>query len=322
MALSFLVGYFITARALKPVVEISKTAASLSITELSTRLKLPAAKDEIRDLTITFNGMIDRLEDAFGRLQRFSGDVSHELRTPIAVVRGEADFALRKKRTAEEYEDSLRVISKESVHMTSIIEDLLLLARAHSKSVAIQWEEIEPVSIVHGVKKALTTLMESKSIELKITNDGPQKFFGSPGYLSLVLNNIISNSIKHSPKGSLVDVYISQNPGGTLFSVADHGVGIEEEALPYIFDPFYREDTARNRKAGGTGIGLSLAKALVGLHGGDISVSSKIGHGSTFTVFIPFKILSNEEKEASKKSDAIKAMFAKKQLERGAPLTT
>lgn len=293
VAFSVLFGYFLTKRSLNPVRVMTNTAQGLSIQDLGVRIPLPVAKDELRELAETFNSMMDRLEDSVKRLRRFTGDVSHELRTPLAVLRAEAEFALRKERSADQYKESVEIIAKEAVHMGSITEDLLLLARAESMSVAMSWQKFCLESFVKGIIHDTEPDFLARNIALQVKL-APEinEIEASDTYLSLALRNIVANAAKHSESGGVVkfDVNMSASPGGVKgieFDVSDTGEGIPEKDLPHIFDPFYRADTARNRGTGGAGIGLSLAMALVKLHGGDLTVNSNGKTGTTFKVFIP-----------------------------------
>jgi heavy metal sensor kinase len=305
LVLSVVFGYVLTKRSLKPVTAISAAATKLSGEDLSVRLPLTEANDELRTLTGSFNDMLDRLDDAFMRLRRFTGDVSHELRTPLAVLRGEAELALRKERSPEDYRASLRTIVTEASNMTGIIEDLLLLARAESKAVAMTWMELSTVDFLTDVLNVVQPVYEARKVNLRLVNRATSRFEANPGYLNLALKNILINAAKHSTAGSTVEFDVGPSPDGkgdTLFTITDSGEGISAENIPYIFDPFYRVDTARNRAAGGTGIGLSLALALVKLHNGTISVQSKPGEGASFCVRIPSPKPQPERPRAAKEA--------------------
>jgi len=310
LLLSVFFGYLLTARSLKPVKDLTCAAGRMSAANLGGRLALPAARDELRALAQTFNAMLDRLEDAFKRLRRFSGDVSHELRTPLAVLRGEAELALRRRRTPEEYETALRTIVSESATMTETIEELLLLARAESKSVAMHWQEIHTETFIKEVMALVEWVYEERGIKLLIVTSGAREtFMGSPGFLSLALKNVLLNASKHSANGGTVEFEAWHDGIEMNFAIRDQGEGIPEADQPYIFDPFYRADTARNRAAGGTGIGLSLALAMVRLHNGTIRVSSKPGQGATFIVTLgtaDSKVGETEEVKANAAKHAIK----------------
>lgn len=286
LALSVVFGYILTKRSLKPVTDISVAAAKLGSDDLSVRLPLTEANDELRQLAKTFNEMLDRLEDAFLRLRRFTGDVSHELRTPLAVLRGEAELALRKERSPDDYRASLKTMVIEANHMTGIIEDLLLLARAESKAVAMSWLELDTADFLSDLVNVVQPVYEAKNVQLRLVNRAGHRMHANPGYLTLALKNILLNAAKHSLPGNSVEFEVSTEPGAVIFQITDSGEGIPADSIPYIFDPFYRVDSARNRAAGGTGIGLSLAMALVKLHNGTITVRSKMGEGASFCVKI------------------------------------
>ena len=294
--LSALLGYLLTKRALKPVHDMQLAAAGLGAKDLEQRLDLPPAHDELRALAETFNGMLARLEDAFKRLRRFSGDVSHELRTPVAVLRAEAELALRRERPPEEYREALRNILTETSQMSGIIEDLLLLARAESKSVAMQWAEVDASHFIDAIRESVQPVFDKRNVTLVTPYSGESTesaehdlgtFRASAGYLSIAIKNLLLNAAKHSAAGSTVQLEMIRAAGEVIFKVVDQGEGIPSESLPYIFDPFYRADTARNRASGGAGVGLSLTKAMVGLHSGTIDVTSTFGQGATFTIHLP-----------------------------------
>ncbi|MFW7377986.1 MAG: sensor histidine kinase [Oligoflexus sp.] len=284
-------GYLLTRWSFRPVAKITNAVANLGVSDdFDKRLKLPPANDELRRLVQTFNEMIERIEDAFFRLRRFTGDVSHELRTPLAVLRGEAELALRRERSPEEYKKSLQAIVHETSQMSHIVEDLLLLARAQGKSIAIKWEEIDLQRFLDDLMASVRVNYETKGVKLTLTNEGQPTLRVSANYLLLALKNILLNACKHSAAQGQVDLIVKSTFGETRFIVKDYGEGIPKGSLPYIFDTFYRADTARNRASGGAGIGLSLAKALVEMHGGNLLVESEEGHGACFTATIPHSL--------------------------------
>ncbi len=285
--LAILLGYVFTSLSFRSVREITKEASNIHFDRMQQRLPLPVAKDELYSLTQTFNDLLGRLEESIIRQKRFTGDVSHELRTSLAVLRGEAQFALRRERPAQEYKDALTSILDESVHMSGIVEDLLLLSRAQSKSVAMSWERIETPDFLLELEGMVKSEFKNRKIKLTYEMDIPDHFFAAKNYLLLSLKNILINAAKHSKdrKEVLFRGFVENDR--VQFSIRDYGEGIPQESLPHIFESFYRADTARNRKEGGAGIGLSLAQALIGLHQGNIAVESSVGEGSKFTVSIP-----------------------------------
>lgn len=287
LVMALLIGYFLTSRAFKPVVELQRSASKITIEDLKGRLKLPRARDELYDLASSYNGMLSRMEDAVNRLRRFAGDVSHELRTPIAVIRAEAELAARRKREPEEYQAALARIQKEASDMTHIVEDLLLLAKAESQSVAMNWQDLPLEPLMSQIESSVAMEFQSRNVSLNMQYSKNLKISCSQTYLALALKNLLSNAAKHSTPGQVVDFKVQKKRSALEFRVKDRGDGIAPKDLEHIFDAFYRADTARNRSTGGVGIGLSLAKALVTSHGGQVEVSSELGKGTEFVVSIP-----------------------------------
>jgi signal transduction histidine kinase len=285
--LCILLGYVFTSLSFRSVREITKEASNINFDRMQARLPLPIAKDELYSLTNTFNDLLGRLEESIARQKRFTGDVSHELRTSLAVLRGEAQLALRRERDPQEYKDALVSILDESVHMSGIVEDLLLLSRAQSKSVAMSWERVDTPDFLLELESMVKPEFVSRGIKLTYEMDIPDHFFAAKNYLLLSLKNILINAAKHTKKQKEVVIRAVVEAERVRFAIKDFGEGIPEDSLPHIFESFFRADTARNRKEGGAGIGLSLAQALIGLHQGEITVESKVGVGSTFTVSIP-----------------------------------
>ncbi|MFK7873352.1 MAG: ATP-binding protein [Oligoflexales bacterium] len=285
--LSILVGYRLTAQALRPVRDIARAAASLGIDDMSIRLPVPKARDELQNLTNTFNAMLDRLEESVTKLQRFAGAASHELRTPLAVLRGEAEFALRRERSNDDYRKSLSNIVNESQQMTMIVEDLLLFARAQSRALHMSWASLGLGQFIASLRQMVDPVFEQLDVELEVLYPDNVNIEASPRYLSLAMKNILQNAAQHSPAHSKVRLSISRQGPWLEMTIQDHGHGIPPEAVPHVFEAFYRVDTARTRTSGGSGVGLSLTKALIQLHSGTVEVSSELGKGTRFEIRIP-----------------------------------
>ena len=218
---------------------------------------MPNVRDELHDLAETFNRMLSRLEDDFERQRRFSSDVSHELRTPLTAIRGEAELALRRQRPAEDYRTALETIQKESVAMGVTVEDLLLLARAETGGLPTTKVPVATGEFLANAAAKAEQLGKAKQIQVRvIETEAPVNFLAAENYLSLALGNLLSNAVKHSPERGVVTLTCKKSKKGLVtFSVADQGEGIPPVLLEKIFDPFCRVDSARNRIAGGVGIG-------------------------------------------------------------------
>lgn len=303
LAIALLLGHGLTGRSLRRVSAISQAASEIGSEDLRVRLPVPSARDEFRTLTVTFNQMFDRLADAFGRLRRFSGDVSHELRTPLAVLQSEVDLALRRPRSQSEYVAALKNIESEIGHMTQVVDELLLLARAQSGSLAIQRTEVSSQDLVKSVLTSIDGLARAKNVRFDFVPEGPLgPLMLSELHTTLALKNILLNAIKHSPEGGTVQIISRTDHDQGLWQVdiRDQGEGVAEEDRPFIFDPFYRSDSARNRAAGGVGLGLPLARALMSLQGGQVAyVEGSQWKGATFRMTLPMEPALGQQERLS-----------------------
>ena len=288
LLLSALGGCAISSRALKPVDDITRTAQSISIEDLSHRLDVPATGDELERLAATWNGMLERLETAVSQLRQFTADASHELRTPTAVIRTTAELALRRERPAAEYRQALRKVMAEAGRMTRLVEDLLTLARTDGNLDAPPVSPVDLPDLVRDVCQDYRVLSEAKQLQFDWAVPATHVAVnGSEPALRRLLVVLLDNAIKFTPAGGKVSVSLHEDSGAAWLEVADTGVGISESALPHIFDRFYRADPSRSRNAGGYGLGLSVAKWIADRHHAGIEVESTEDTGSVFRVSFP-----------------------------------
>lgn len=279
-------GVFLAGRVLKPVQQITDAARDIEETDLSRRIGVNT-RDELGQLALTLNQMIERLEKAFNRQREFTGDASHELRTPLSVIQAESTLALQRVRSPEEYQKSLESIAEEADHMARIIDQLLALARADSGHERLALEELDLNQPVREVAADMEALSRDRGLEFDLRLGDPVIVRGHSGLLRQLLLNLVSNAVRYTPEGGKVSIAASASNGLGVVSVSDTGQGIPAQHLPHIFDRFYRVDKARSRSEGGSGLGLSICKQVVELHGGRIEVESREGHGSTFTIMLP-----------------------------------
>ncbi len=280
-------GYFISRRALKPVDDITATARSIGIANLSSRLAATGAGDELARLASAWNEMLARLEAAVNRLRQFTADASHELRTPVAIIRTTAELALRRERSGEEYREALRQIAHESERETRLIEDLLTLARADASGSAFPLEPLDLVPLVREVAAQASLLAEAGGLRMEVAlpaHAAPVR--GNSAALRRLVLILLDNAIKFTAPGGAIAVTLAGAPAPTL-AIRDTGIGIDPEVLPHIFERFYRADPSRNRDAGGSGLGLAIAKWIAERHHASIDALSVPGHGSEFTVRFP-----------------------------------
>ncbi len=287
LAVSVVGGYFLAKQSLKPVQEITQTTRTITATNLHERIRVKNPEDEIGRLTETLNDMIGRLEASFEQVQQFSLDASHELRTPLTIMRGEIELALRGNRKGASYKKTLASLLEEVLRMTSIIEGLILLAKADSGTVKLERKPTRLDSLAGEIKEDAEILAEQKKISVSISKLEEITVLGDPVRLRQLMLNLVDNAIKYTPKGGRIILSLERNDGNASFSVEDSGVGIPPGELKKIFDRFYRVDKSRSRLPDGLGLGLSISKWVAEAHGGALHAESKLGSGSKFTVVLP-----------------------------------
>ncbi|HYL74124.1 MAG TPA: ATP-binding protein [Bryobacteraceae bacterium] len=288
LLLASLGGYWISRRALAPVDAITNAARSIGIQNLSQRLAVPGAGDELQRLSETWNGMLARLESAVKRLSQFTADASHELRTPIALIRTTAELSLRRERAPEIYREALRQVVAESERTTRLIEDLLLLARADAGLPALPLERIELTPLLRDVCQQGQVLAEARQLQISTdVPDQPVYVQANDPELRRLILLLLDNAVKYTPAGGRINVALASDTAGATLAVCDTGVGIPDSALPHVFERFYRVDESRNRDDGGAGLGLSIAKWIADRHHASLEAESVLGQGSTFRVRFP-----------------------------------
>jgi heavy metal sensor kinase len=298
-------GWLLARRALRPVDQMTTTARRIEAEHLGKRIEGAEADDELGRLARTLNEMLARLESAFAQVRRFSADASHELKTPLTVLRGEIEVALRNPRDPAEYQRVLMSVLEEVESMARLVDDLLLLSRADAG--ALRWGAgpVEMDRLVEEVAKEGEILGRGKQVQVKIQELEPLVIQGDGQRLKQLLRNLVDNGVKYAPPGGQVSLTLravkgeapepnskfeipnSKSPDWAEIEVRDTGIGIPPEALPRIFERFYRVDPARSRETGGAGLGLCIAKTIAEAHGGSIGAESTPGSGSTFTVRLP-----------------------------------
>jgi heavy metal sensor kinase len=288
LVLSALVSFWLTSYAFAPIHRLTQTARIIKGGDLRQRVPLPQSHDELRHLAVTLNEMIAHLEQAFLRQRRFVTDASHELRTPITVIRSKAKLALLQVFTPEEYANVFQTIHNEAERLGRLISDLLVLASADEGQVRLEDETIRFDLLVEAVAATVDMLTEQHQVTIQVTVTEPTSVRGDEARLMQVVMNLLENAIYYNEAGGQVFVSVRAQQGQALLIVRDTGIGIAPEHLPFLFDRFYRVDSARIYTAGGnSGLGLSIVDWIVKAHGGSVTVESRVGAGSTFTVALP-----------------------------------
>jgi heavy metal sensor kinase len=287
LVLAGLGGLLIAGRALAPVDSVTRLARRISAEDLSARLDLDLPDDELGRLARTFDEMIARLEGAFRRQRQFTGDASHELRTPLTALKGQVEVALARPREPDEYRAVLRVVNEEVDRLIHLVGSLLTLARADAGEIPLAREPISVGDAVSGAVEQLEPLADQRGVSLSV-EPGPETTIEVDESLLLqLLLNLLDNAIKYTPAGGTVRATWVVADDSAIVTVSDSGIGIDAEHLPHVFERFYRVDKARSRSEGGTGLGLAISRWIVDAHGGEISVASTPGHGTSVTVRWP-----------------------------------
>jgi len=286
--LAAFLGYWLSGRSLAPVNRIIATAESIGAQNLSKRLEIPRAKDELQRLTLTLNAMLDRIQASFNKITQFTADASHDLRTPVAVIRTPSEITLRKQRTPEEYRDALHQILSTSIEASDLLENLLSLARADAGVLNLDLQPLELGAHVRKVQERALLLSADKSLDINLRAPADPVWVKADALsLDRLLLILVDNAIKYTPRGGHCEIALSQDRENARITVTDSGIGIAEEDLQHIFDRFYRADRARSRNLRGAGLGLAIARWITDLHGGNIAVESAPGVGSKFQISLP-----------------------------------
>lgn len=281
-----IIGARTSRKMLRPINTMTRTARSISVGDLHTRLDVVDSHDELKELAVTFNEMLDRIQASFDKQDVFVSDASHELRTPIAVIQGYANLLQRwGKEDRAVLQESIDAIKSESDYMKELVEKLLFLASADKKQRRL---ETAPFALNELAEEVLK---ETALIDAEHTISGENKdavvVDGDRALIKQAMRIFVDNSVKYTPAGGLIMINSSLKGARALIAIEDNGMGISPEDLPHIFDRFYKADKSRTRESGGAGLGLSIAKWIVDQHRGEIRVESRHGKGTRITILLP-----------------------------------
>jgi heavy metal sensor kinase len=280
-------GVVLVRRALRPVEEITRSAERISSRNLGERLPVPPTGDEFELLSQALNRMITRLDDAFQHNRRFLADASHELRTPLTILRSELEAVVRRPDLVPELRATAGDLLDEVERLTRIVENLFALSRLDAGQAHTAHARFDLAKLVATTSEQMCLLAEDKGLALTCDAPAPVPIEGDPARIKQVVVNLLDNAIKYTPAGGTVKLGVSARAGEAVLEVADSGIGIPPEAVPRVFDRFFRVDAARSREVGGAGIGLSIVKAICTAHNGRVEVESAVDRGSCFRVRLP-----------------------------------
>jgi len=282
---SALIAITVTRHGLRPLGEMTRSLGRIGPTHLNERVAPGGWPRELQPLAVAFDDMLARLEVSFTRLSQFSADLAHELRTPIANILGEAQVALTRDRTADEYREVIESTIAECERLSGIVDNLLFVARVDAARESIERKEFDGRAAVEKIAAFYRTIAEDRHIAINCTGEG--EIHGDPVLFSRAVSNLVDNALRFTAEGGTVQISIRVKATHSEVTVSDNGCGIAPEHLPRVFDRFYRVDSSRS--SDGAGLGLALVKSVVDLHGGSAKIESEVNRGTIAVLIFPNK---------------------------------
>ena len=292
LVVAAVVGRWLAGRALTPLSRLAASTRTIGIGSLHDRLSLRGAGDELDQVGEAFNHALERVEKSVGEMRQFSAALAHELRTPIAILRGEAELELAHPQLAAERRERLVSQVDEYDRLTRLINQILTLARAEAGEIKLSTEPVGLGRLASTVVDEIEPIASARNLTLRCEVEQNVTVDADAGWLERLILILLDNAIKYTPDDGVVSVRVSRTGDSALLAVRDSGVGIPPEALPHLFERFYRAESARSRQTSGAGLGLALAKWIAERHRATLEVSSTPGEGSTFTVRLPLSALT------------------------------
>jgi heavy metal sensor kinase len=281
-------GHVMSRKALAPVAAIANEARRINEKNLEIRLPVAKTRDEISLLSETLNQMLARVEVGVRSIRDFTANAAHELRTPLALIRTEVEVALSVRRSAEEYREACKQVQLETVRMTALIDNLLMLARVDAETETVRLQPIEANELIRRVGEKWKHAMQLAFLDFSVDASGDTLLIaGDADSLRRLLTILLDNAVRYTPPGGAVALQVTQSDGRVVFTVRDTGIGIAPEHQPRIFDRFYRVDRSHGHSSGGSGLGLALARWIAERHGTAIVVESAVGNGTCFHFSLP-----------------------------------
>lgn len=285
----YYISRYLAGRSIIPIKNIIETTNRITKNNLNERVDLPVHKDELFDLSSSINELLQRIENAIQKERQFTSDASHELRTPLASLKGTLEVLIRKPREKYEYEEKIKHSLSEIDRMTTIIEQLLLLARLDSKSNANVFASntviTSPISIlIDEILSRQKLAISAKGLMLDLKLETAKEALVPQYYANIILDNIISNAIKYSKEKSSLHITVSDDENGVICKIKDEGIGIKKEDVDKLFNPFFRSDALNHKEIFGNGLGLSIAKKASDAINAKLLLESEFAVGTTVTI--------------------------------------
>jgi heavy metal sensor kinase len=280
-------GYWLVRGALRPVDEMSQTAANISIRDLDARLPIPATGDELQRLAVALNEMLSRLRESVQTSQRFLADASHELRTPLTFIKGELGNLVEASDSGPDTVERIGSVLEEVERLKHLVEGLLAISRLDAGDAKRELVPVDLRELVATTTEQMRLIAEDSGITIEYLDLQSVHVLGDRGRLQQVIVNLLDNALKYTPRGGTIRLITLRSGQDAVLEIRDTGIGIPANAQTRVFDRFYRVDDARSRDSGGVGLGLSIVRAICAAHGATIEIESTVGVGSTFRVRFP-----------------------------------
>jgi len=281
-------GRRVCRRALMPVRRMAGAVQGITAADLGARLTVPSPNDELRELAVNFNGLLARLEESFERQRRFTAEASHQLRTPLTALRGSLEVALRRERDPADYRRVLGAAVAQTDRLTGIVESLLFLARADAEA---RTPDLEAVELGGWLARHLDDTWgdhpRAADLRRTVESDGPLTVLAQPTLLAQAFDNVLDNAFKCSEPGTVVEVRLHGDAATVTLAVRDGGIGIPPDALPRVFEPFFRAENSRLRGVKGHGLGLAVTARIVAAFGGRVSAAANSPAGTVVAIRLP-----------------------------------
>jgi len=275
----------VTKRGLRPLAEMTHSLERVGPAHLSERVPPARWPRELRPLAVAFDEMLDRLEDSFTRLSQFSADLAHELRTPITNILGEAQVALTRDRTPEEYREVIESTICECERLSGIVDNLLFVARVDAAREPIARKEFDGRAAMEKIAAFYQMIADDRHVAISCSGEG--QIYADPALFERAVGNLVDNALRFTPENGSIQIALAEHAVDFEVAVSDNGCGIAPEHLPRVFDRFYRAESSRD--ADGAGLGLALVQSIVDLHGGSATIQSEPGRGTTVTLRFPLR---------------------------------
>jgi heavy metal sensor kinase len=287
VAIAVIGGFLLVRRSLVPMERIARKAEAITQHNLSERLPVERSGDELERLSLSLNHMISRLEEAVQGSKRLVADASHELRTPLTVMRGELESMAADPQTGRGTREMLASLLEEVDRLAAVVDGLLALSRLDTGEASAAWVNFDLAELVATTADQMSLLAEDKRITVVCEASQRVIVEGNRARLKQVVVNLLDNAIKYTPGGGTVRLKVGLQDGRGVFEISDSGMGIPPEALPHVFERFYRVERSRSREQGGAGLGLSIVKSICAAHGAAVEVESSPDQGSRFSIRFP-----------------------------------